>query len=515
MGQSDNVRRAMSKKKPAELAKYKNLFLYGGVDEKDHPVPGALARGVSLEIAEKIFEEVMAFAGYAFNKSHAAAYAVIAYQTGWLKIHYPVEFMAAMLNSYLGSLSQAASYVRVCRKMGIAVLPPDINASDTRFTTEQGKIRFSLAAVKNVGEAAIRSLIGERQASGPFTSFGDFLRRLSENELNRKMVESLIRASALDGFGVMRSRMIAVLEPFVAQLANARRQSMAGQLSLFELGGMDEQTNAEPTYPELPDFSHREQLAMEKEMLGLYVSGHPLDEYEMAIRQLTTLDSSAFAGPSEILAEESHAAAVADGDRVIMAGMLLASKGKTTKNNEQMSFLTIEDLTGTFEVIVFPRILAGSLPFLQEGQVLLIGGRLSIREDDAPKLIAEALAPLAVSDRRLPNGFDYKASQRLRPPGPVLPVSGAPTDESRPSLTLVVRYRGRVHDDGYTRLLALLQYFAGPVPVQIHLDAEMPPLTQKGGGVALDDDLLQRLAARFGAENLALLQLDENNTGAL
>ncbi|MDW7656019.1 MAG: DNA polymerase III subunit alpha, partial [Bacillota bacterium] len=525
MGQSDNVRRAMSKKKPAELAKYKNLFIHGGVDEKNNPVDGALARGVSLQVAEKIFEDVMAFAGYAFPKGHAAAYAVVAYQTAWLKIHYPVEFMAAMLNSYLGSLSQAASYVRVCRNMSIGILPPDINSSEARFKTENGSIRFALAAVKNVGESAIRSLISERQENGPFKSFGDLLRRMDESMLNRKMVESLIRASALDSLGVRRSQMIAVIEPFSSRLASSRRLNMAGQVSLFEMGAIDQVTEAEPEYPELPEFSHRELLGMEKEMLGLYISGHPLDEYETAISLFATLNSSAFSAPSDNPEEELRPAAVTDGDRVIMAGMLVGRKNKTTKNNEQMSFLTIEDLYGLFEVIAFPRVLSDAQAMLREGQVLLIGGRLSIREDDAPKLIAETIALLEADMRRLPTGFEMRmptsGAQRLQKHAAAQPTDAAAEQKQagdakhrteqavssgKPKIRLCIRYSGLEQDEGYKRLLAMLQYFHGVVPVRIYLEQEerLVDLDQVFA-VDLDDDLLGIVAVRYGSGNLALL----------
>ena len=577
MGQSDNVRRAMSKKKPAELAKYKNLFLHGGEDEKGNPVAGAIARGVRLDIAEKIFEDVMAFAGYAFNKSHAAAYAVVAYQTGWLKVHYPVEFMAAMLNSYLGSLSQAALYVRVCHKMGIHVLPPDINLSSVRFTTEGKSIRFSLAAVKNVGEAAIRNLIREREENGPFKTYGDFLRRLSEGDLNRKMVESLIRASALDCFSIPRSHLIAVLEPFSNQISNSRRQNMEGQLSLFEMGSMPESVDAEPEYPRLAEFSHAELLGMEKEMLGLYVTGHPLDEYETAIKRFCSLDSSSFVGLNDNPDEENHQVAVADGDRVIMAGMLVAKKNKATRSNELMSFLTIEDLYGQFETIAFPRILATSQSILQEGNVLLIGGRLSIREDDVPKLVAEAIALLEPGASRLPAGFEYKPGQPQYPgrsangsssrgpganrpsgdrqafaqPRQAVPAARAeiplvqqspaitadresfsleglnPPDEegwvppddpesdrpsgredrpTSPQPVLWIRYGGRRNDDGYQRLLAMLQYFHGETPVRLYLQQEsgIEDLPVRYN-IQLDDDILKKLGRRYGPENLAIL----------
>lgn len=509
MGQSDNVRRAMSKKKPAELAKYKTLFLQGGEDEKGRPVPGAVARGVSLEVAEKIFEDVMAFAGYAFNKSHAAAYAVVGYYTAWLKCHYPVEFMAAMLNSYMGSLSEAARYVRVCKKMNINVLPPHINLSDTRFTTENGQIRFSLAAVKNVGEAAIRRLISERQENGPFNSYGDFLRRLNDGDINRKMIESLIRSSALDCFGIPRSHLIAVLEPFSNQLTNARRQNMVGQLSLFELGPDQETVNAEPDYPGLPEFEPGELLAMEKEMLGLYVTGHPLDEYDEAIHKLTTLNSSAFADLGENTEDDGGQAPspVADGDRVIMAGMLAGRKNKTTKANALMSFLTIEDLYGQYEVLVFPKTLTACAPIINSSNVLLIGGRLSIREDDSPKLVAEQIAVLDKSANKLPAGFDFRINGGRNFSAPVKPspqpVQPAPAPQKLRSLA--IRYHGRTDDAGYRRLLATLQYFHGPSPVRLSLPEEgLNIVLPAEYSVDISNETLRILVERFGRDNLAI-----------
>lgn len=516
MGQSDNVRKAMSKKKPAELAKYKNLFLHGGSDEKDNPVPGAVARGVDLDVAEKIFEDVMAFAGYAFNKAHAASYAVVAYATAWLKYYYPVEFMAAMLNSYLGSLSQAAWYVRVCRKMGIAVLPPDINRSAARFTTEDGKIRFSLAAVKNVGAGAIRSVIRDRETGGPYASYGDFLRRLGDSELNRKMIESLIRASAFDSFGIRRSRLIAVLEPYLNQLTNARRQSMEGQISFFELGSAPQTTQAEPDYPNLPEFTRAEQLAMEKEMLGLYITGHPLDDYQEAMRRLTTTDSAAFAGAETFEAgEEPPAVALNDQDRAIMAGMLLGKKTKTTRGNELMAFLTLEDLSGTYECLVFPRIFTQHASLFNEGETLLIAGRLSIREDDSPKLVAEAVARLDPQMTVLPPDLaSWQNSSHAGNGRKPAAASGSPAAADRPGprtdraprQVLVIRYCGQREDEGWQRLLAMLRFFNGHQPVRIYLPAEqaqveLPP----DCWIELDDRILQEFASRYGINNLALL----------
>jgi len=521
MGQSDNVRRAMSKKKPAEMAKYKNLFLYGGVDEKGSEVAGAVARGVDLETAEKIFDDVMAFAGYAFNKSHAAAYAVVAYYTAWLKYYYPVEFMAAMLNSYLGNLSQAAAYVRVCRKLGIDVLPPDINASQARFTTENGKIRFSLAAVKNVGEAAIRTVLEDRTTNGPYTSYGDFLRRASASDLNRKMIESLVRASAFDRFGIARSQLVAVLDPFMTQLQNARRQSMEGQLSLFAMDSTAaDSTEAEPNYPALPEFGPADLLAMEKEMLGLYVTGHPLDEYRTAINALATHDSSALQqheGDEEIgtLALSSR-----DQDKAIFAGLVVARRARTTRNKEAMAILTFEDLAGTCEVLVFPRVFAQYGGLLQEGQPVLLGGRLSLRDDDTPKFIAELAVPLTPDLTRRPAEFDRYLGTGNGSTGERNsngPASGSPANrDSRPAAaasssgaatrTLAIRYWGEKDDAGYRRLLAMLRYFNGPMRVKVYLG------TSRTGHdlpadcwIEADDKILLEIARRYGMTNIALL----------
>lgn len=521
MGQSDNVRRAMSKKKPAEMAKYKNLFLYGGVDEKGNEVAGAVARGVDLETAEKIFDDVMAFAGYAFNKSHAAAYAVIAYDTAWLKYYYPVEFMAAMLNSYLGNLGQAAAYVRVCRKLGIEVLPPDINASQARFTTESGKIRFSLAAVKNVGEAAIRTVLEDRTAHGPYTSYGDFLRRASASDLNRKMIESLVRASAFDCFGIARSQLVAVLDPFMTQLQNARRQSMEGQLSLFGLDlAASDSTEAEPNYPALPEFSPADLLAMEKEMLGLYVTGHPLDEYRAAITAVATHDSSALQqheGDEEI---GTLALNAKDQDKAIFAGLIVARKARTTRNKEAMAILTFEDLAGTCEVLVFPRVFAQFGGLLQEGQPVLLGGRLSLRDDDTPKFIAELAAPLTPDLTRRPPEFDRyvgtanpSATERNsngstsgRPASRDSRQAAATSNSRAATRTLAIRYWGEKDDPGYKRLLAMLQFFNGPMRVKVYLGTsrtghELPA----DCWIEADDKILQEIARRYGMPNIALL----------
>lgn len=572
MAQSDNVRRAMSKKKPEELARYRQLFIHGGTDEKGRPVAGSLARGVSLNVAEKIFEDVMAFAGYAFNKSHAAAYAVVAYYTGWLKYYYPIEFMSAMLNSYLGNLSQAARYVNACRQLGIEVLPPDINFSFARFRPEGNAIRFSLAAIKNVGAGAINQLIDIRCQNGRFESYGDLLRRLSDTDLNKKMIESLIKSSALDCFGIARAKMNAVAEPYLNQLAAAKRKSMEGQLSLFEIGsGTENMTPAEPSFPDLEEFSHMDLLTMEKEMLGLYVTGHPLDEYAEAIKLLTTLDSGCFSSNSNMDEEnldnvtagtvclstkpEASRQTLQDDDRVIMAGLVMSRKNKTTRSNEIMSFVQLEDLAGAYELVVFPKVLQQSAELLAEGSPVLISGRLSIREDEQPKLIAERIAKLIPEARTLPEEFRQYRQERNHSgrqssaPGRNYNGSNSSNGSNRnrrndaadassfdtgfdsaakipdedysagsinktesdnimqkSARPLVIRYSGRENDEGYKRLVSTLQYFQGDQPVRIFLPVEkrlidLPPEMW----LVRDNRILQEIAAIYGIENIGLL----------
>jgi DNA polymerase III alpha subunit len=404
--------------------------------------------------------------------------------------------------------------------MGIDVLPPDINQSQVRFTTENGAIRFALAAVKNVGTAAIQNLIDERQQNGTFQSYGDFLRRLNAHDVSRKMIESLIRASALDSFAIPRSRLIAVLEPFTSQLTAARRQSMEGQLSFFELAQPGEKVEAEPVYPDIPEFDHAELLAMEKEMLGLYVSGHPLDDFDAAIRELTTLDSTAFSGLSEAMPAEtlSPQTPVNDGDLVIMAGILNSRKNKATRNDKMMCFLTLEDLYGQYEVIVFPNVLEQNAARLHEGAVLLIAGRLSMREEEEPKLIAELIEPLYPESRQLPQamlsfcrGGRQKNDRNGSGRPPAVPEAGAGSRPARaeekaagtrPALWL--RLNSQPDQQEFRRLLATLRYFQGATPVHVYF-SPLDQVRHLEAAYWLDcsDDVLRILADRYGIDNMA------------
>ena len=561
LGQADNVRRAMSKKKPEVIAGYKDLFLRGGVDENGRQVPGACANGVPLKIAEKIFEDVMAFAGYAFNKAHAAAYAVVAYDTAWLKYYYPVEFMAALLNSYLGSLEQAAKYVRAAKDMGIEVLPPDINKSFARFTTENNGIRFALGAVKNVGQAAINRLVEEREKNGEFLSFGDFMRRMCEYDINRKMIESLILSSALDSFGVSRSKMRAVLEPFLNQLQNQRRLSSQGQVSLFELPGMeDEKPDDEPIYPDLNEYDSERLLALEKEVLGLYISGHPLDSYRADLGDNITVTAEELLAFTEHEGESDTLLArqePLDQAAVIVGGQIVKRRNQYTKRNDLMAFLELEDMTGSFELIVFPTVYAKFTDLLDEGQAILVTGRLSVREDEPVKVIAEELFDLANltnanrrdlesfrHSKRLERGQFLKSATvepvptvneaatplttgldqsglgfrtELEPPVPlpewdgpertsVTQIERADREEPPSSkTTLVIRWRGETNDEALAPLKNTLAFFTGNKRVRVYLEKESRLMEPLSHGVDLDQETLALLTDRFGVENISIV----------
>lgn len=397
LGQADIVRRAMSKKQPEVLASYRKLFVEGGTDEQGRTVDGAVKRGVPEAIAHQIFEEVEAFAGYAFNKAHAACYALLAYLTGWLKVHYPVEFMAAMLNSFLDNLGKASQYVDQCKKMGISILPPDVNRSGARFTTEHGQIRFALAAIKHVGEEAVTAIVTEREANGEFETFGEFLRRAQDQGANRKMIESLIQSSALDSFGLGRAPMVTAVEPYLNLVSQSRKQKMEGQLTMFDMG-INEEAPAEPVLQEVKDYSRLQKLEYEQELLGMYVTGHPLDAFTLQLNNSGHMQSDELNPPPTVsdevdedtsYAEAAYSGRERDNGPVSMAGMVVVRRNQTTRKGELMSFLTMEDISGRFEVIVFPRVLRDFGELIREGRVLIVRGRISVRETDENQLIAD------------------------------------------------------------------------------------------------------------------------------
>ena len=388
LGRSDLVRRAMAKKKMSVMEKERQYFVHGLTENGAVTVPGAISRGVSEAVAMKVFDQMVDFAEYAFNKSHAAAYAVIAYWTAWLKVHYPVEFMAALMNSVLGNADKISIYVQYCRRKGISVLPPDINYSRTSFSVEEGNIRFGLSAIKNVGAGAVDELITERQKR-LFGDFFDFASRTGDS-INKRMVESLIKAGALDSTGASRAQLLGVYENTMDGVQKSRKNNLDGQVSLFDDGA--QQATLSHHLPQVTEHPRRVLLKMEKEMTGIYISGHPLAEFE---EELTAFDvnSSMFAA-REGEEEDNEATGLEDGQKVEIAGIVAGKVMKATKSNDMMCFLTLEDLYGTVEVIVFPKTMQRHVRLLELDTVIAVGGRVSFREEENGKLVAETIRPL-------------------------------------------------------------------------------------------------------------------------
>jgi len=394
LGRADLVRRAMAKKKKEIMEEERQKFVYGETDADGNVIiPGAIRNGVDEKTANEIFDEMMDFASYAFNKSHAAGYAVIAVQTAYLKHYYPVEFMAALLNSFLGSPNKISQYVLECKRMGIQVLPPDINESGERFTVSNGKIRFGLTAVKNVGSNVVKQIIAERNKNGPFKSFPDLCERVDSRDLNKRCIESLIKSGAFDSFKVYRSRLMNSYDKIIENIANERKMKMEGQMSLFDIASnAGSPITQEIPYPDMEEYDFRLLLAMEKDVLGLYVSGHPLSEFEEDIRKGVTLFSS------DLVMEEQDSGHVSskfsDGSFARIAGIIADVKTITTKSNQLMAFVTVEDLTGQMEVIVFPSTLEKYGELIRPELPVWIEGKLSMREDEQPKILVENIKPI-------------------------------------------------------------------------------------------------------------------------
>ena len=386
-GRSDLVRRAMAKKKHDVMAKEKEIFIHGQVESGKVTVPGAVRNGVPEDVAEHIFDEMTAFASYAFNKSHAAAYALVAVQTAWLKLHFPVQFMAALMNSLSGNSDKVGYYIQTCRKRGIRVLPPDVNKSQEKFSVEEGAIRFGFAGVKNLGHGAIQAIVSEREAGGPYRDIFDLCERVACAAVNKKCVESLIRAGAMDGLPGSRSQKLCVFERAMDAAGRRQKTAVQGQLSLFD--AVEDVQIAPPPLPDVPDFSRQEQLRMEREVTGVYITGHPLDEYEAVLSKLE-VDSQAL----QSLSEEADGGMSWDQKLVTMGGIVAERKVKATKSGTMMAFVQLEDMYGLTEVLVFPKVYDRVGHLLTQDAPVLLTGRLSVREEESPKLLLDSVRPL-------------------------------------------------------------------------------------------------------------------------
>lgn len=414
IGRSDLVRRAMAKKKHDVMMKEKEYFIHGLEENGVVTVPGAVRLGVPEEVAEHLFDEMTAFASYAFNKAHAACYAVVGVQTGWLKVHYPERFFAALMNSVTGNMEKVAYYIQYCRRRGMQVLRPDIQYSREGFWVdgavrapgrdgrEYDAIRFGMDAVKSVGRNAVRAIIAERERGGLYRDLHDFIRRMPDGAINKKAVESLVLAGALDSLPGSRAQKMAVYEQAMDSAAKTRKANIEGQLSLFGFGGGDT-VMPEPEgrgFPDISEFPLRTMLNYEKEMTGVYISGHPLDEYSAELSQLEV--NSRFLVS---LSEEEDKGLNNDGQYVRMGGLITEKRSKPTKSGGLMGFITLEDLYGSTEALIFPKVFQRVQSLLDTEEPVVVTGRLSVREEESPKLLLDSVEPLL-------HGMDLSAAPR-------------------------------------------------------------------------------------------------------
>lgn len=441
LGRADLVRRAMGKKKLDVMAKEREIFINGQVDENGNiVVPGCVRNGIDEQSANKIFDEMAEFAKYAFNKSHAACYAVVAYRTAYLKAYYPAEFMAATLNSFLGNLDKIPQYIDECKELGIEILKPDINKSETKFTTEyneensntnldiqnlqnqntninlenlknedisveqknlkNAKLRFGLGSIKNVGTVPVDNIVKERKQNGPYKSFTDFCERIADEAVNKKCIESLIKAGAFDEFEQTRSTLLASFENIVDNIQASRKKAFAGQVSMFDLGSeeqKEEMNEMKYTFEEHEEMSNKELLSIEKEMLGIYISGHPLEKIRHKIESVTNINTMQLRRLDEQMnsqvgmEEQNEKPQFVDGQKIKYAGIITSIKKKYTKNNKIMAFVTIEDLYGIAEVLVFENAYLNAGASLVEENIVIVDGRLSLRDGEATTIIANEI----------------------------------------------------------------------------------------------------------------------------
>ena len=425
----------MGKKKLDVMAKEREVFINGQVDENGNViVPGCVRNGIDAESANKIFDEMAEFAKYAFNKSHAACYAVVAYRTAYLKAYYPAEFMAATLNSFLGNLDKIPQYIDECKSLGIEILKPEINKSSTKFTVEDGKIRFGLGSIKNVGTVPVDNIVKERTEHGKYKNFIDFCERIADEAVNKKCIESLIKAGAFDEFEQTRSTLLASFEGIVDTIQSGKKKGMSGQVSMFDLGSEEEKEEMNEMkykFEEHDELPKKDLLSLEKEMLGIYISGHPLEKLRDEIERKTNINtielrnldeqmSSNLNQPDMELLKQSQNVKPKyhDGQNVKYAGIITSIKKKYTKNNKIMAFVTIEDLYGTAEIICFENAYIKSGKSLVEENIVIVDGRLSIREDDTTTIIANEIKDFGEQKQKVLilniTDSDEKEKEKLR-----------------------------------------------------------------------------------------------------
>ena len=464
LGRSDLVRRAMSKKKASVMAKERQNFVYGNVEEG---VPGCIANGISEEIANKIYDEMTDFAKYAFNKSHAAAYAVVSYQTAYLKYYYPVEFMAALMTSVVEMPNKVAEYISVCRQMGIRILPPDINHGVYGFSVDNGSIRYALSAIKSIGRPVIEGIVREREEHGEYTSLKTFIER-NIDQINKRVVENLIKAGALDCLEGNRNQKMTVYTQIIDSINQDKKHTMAGQLSLFDIAPEEDKKEFEIRMPQAAEYPKETILTFEKEVLGIYLSGHPLERYRNMMEKMISAKTSDFQPDDETGIPEVY-----DNQKVIVGGMITDKTIKYTKNNKVMAFLTVEDLVGTVEVVVFPRDYEKCQMFLNEDARLFIQGRVSAEDDKASKLILEKVRLFDDMPRELWLQFESRKEYAKAETGLVDDLM-----ESRGNSTVVIYLK------------------------DVKAMKKLPPAYQ----VHIEDSWLERMCKKYGSSNVKIVE---------
>ena len=470
LGQADMVRRAMSKKKVKDIERERETFLHG---DPARSIAGCAANGIPEAVAQSIYDEIYDFANYAFNKAHAVCYAVVAYQTAWFKCHHPKEYMAALLTSVLDSSDKVAEYIAECKEWHISLLPPDINESEADFTVSEGGIRFGLVALKGVGRSVINSLLEERSKGGPFTDFMDFCDRMFDHDLNRRVLESLIKSGAFDRMGCKRSQLMEVFGQVLDGIAASRKRNVEGQLDLFGMGGGEAEQAALPALhlANIPEYTPQQLMTMEKEVTGLYLTGHPMDAYREAARRRGAVTIGSILSD---FAREDGPTVYRDGQMVKVAGVISTYKTRTTRNNTLMAYVSLEDDTGGMELLVFARALDQSGGYIRENQAILASGRISVRDEKEPQLMADEIRPL-----------DTPEAEERREAG---------------ERKLFIRLPGL--DDPRTRKVKLaLSFFPGEQPVVLYYQDIRK---QSKGYCMIHPSLLADLRERLGEGNVVV-----------
>ena len=465
MGQADNIRRAISKKKQKVIEAERRVFVYG---DEAQGICGAMAKGVPEAVAQSIYDEIVAFANYAFNKAHAVCYAVVAYQTAYLKCHYPRQYMAALMTSVLDSSAKISGYIAECKDLGIETLPPDINRSEDTFTVEGDSIRFGLGAVKNVGRGLIRSISAKRQEGGPFRSLEDLLQRMPEGELNKRAVENFIKCGALDCFGHNRSEHLAVFDRMMDTVAANRKKNLDGQIGLFSMLEETDSSAVELPIPKLPELSKAERMLMEKETTGIYLSGHPMDDYRTNLKNTHVI-------PIGQLMEEGNS--YQDEQIISVAGVVQSLKMKTTRNNSVMAYVDLEDNTAAIELLAFSNVINQYGGYIRENEVVVVTGRLSLRDDKDPQIVVNRVRPIS----------DF--------------AQDAPVEQTEDKgKTLYLRLPS-AEDPDFAKVRAIVNMFPGDEPVVVYFaDTKQ----RMGARCGIDQRMVQELGSLLGKENVVV-----------